>query len=179
MIPDSDERWVDINEGRYAVSNTGKVRSYLNTNKRKRLIPLVLKPSFPLGYPSITMWDHCVCTRSVIHRLVALAFVSGRTDERNEVNHIDCNKKNNHADNLEWVNSSENKFHAYRNGVRIPKIGSQVWTAKLTEDQIPDIRSRLRDGESQSAIARTLGVHSSTIWRIANFLGWKNVEGSL
>ena len=42
--------------------------------------------------------------RALIHRLVALAFVDGRTDELNEVDHIDTNKLNNNYWNLRWTN---------------------------------------------------------------------------
>jgi hypothetical protein len=43
----------------------------------------------------------------LIHRLVAFAFVSGYRDGM-EVNHIDENKENNRADNLEWTSRKEN-----------------------------------------------------------------------
>lgn len=43
-----------------------------------------------------------------VNRLVALAFVKGRTAKRKYVNHIDENRKNNNADNLNWVTPKEN-----------------------------------------------------------------------
>lgn len=48
-----------------------------------------------------------------IHRLVALSFVPNPDKARfTEINHIDCNKQNNRADNLEWVESKYNKRYA-------------------------------------------------------------------
>lgn len=52
-----------------------------------------------------------------IHRLVAEAFISKNTDKE-QVNHIDGNKENNYATNLEWCSQSENMKHSYRIGLR-------------------------------------------------------------
>lgn len=43
-----------------------------------------------------------------VNRLVAKAFVKGETSKRKYVNHIDEDRKNNHAENLEWVTPREN-----------------------------------------------------------------------
>lgn len=43
-------------------------------------------------------WKKCL-----VHILVALAFVSGRTEQYNEVDHIDTNKNNNKWNNLRWT----------------------------------------------------------------------------
>lgn len=43
-----------------------------------------------------------------VNRLVALAFVKGRTSKRKYVNHKDEDRKNNNADNLNWVTPKEN-----------------------------------------------------------------------
>ena len=55
--------------------------------------------------------------RCYAHRLVATAYIENK-DNKKEVNHIDGNKLNNCIDNLEWVNSSENKQHALENELR-------------------------------------------------------------
>lgn len=58
-----------------------------------------------------------------VHRLVCYAFhpIDGKNcldDYKDlQVNHIDGNKLNNNADNLEWVNQSGNMQHAYDNGL--------------------------------------------------------------
>jgi hypothetical protein len=51
------------------------------------------------------------------HRIVALYFVDGCSDERNIINHIDGNKLNNHYTNLEWCTNSENLKHAWKTGL--------------------------------------------------------------
>jgi hypothetical protein len=51
-----------------------------------------------------------------LHRIVAQLFVDN-SDNKPFVNHIDGNKDNNFADNLEWVTKSENTKHAHDNGL--------------------------------------------------------------
>lgn len=46
--------------------------------------------------------------KAYIHRLVGLAFVDGRTEEKSEIDHIDANRKNNRFENLRWCNRKEN-----------------------------------------------------------------------
>ena len=52
-----------------------------------------------------------------VHRLVAMCFVDGRSDERNEVNHKDFDRTNNAATNLEWMTHAENIKYSSLYGV--------------------------------------------------------------
>ena len=53
--------------------------------------------------------------RWLVYRLVALVWCPN-PENKPEVNHKDGNRHHNHADNLEWVTSEENKKHAVENG---------------------------------------------------------------
>ena len=61
-------------------------------------------------------------TARYIHQLVADHFVPGREDDY-VVNHIDGNKLNNRADNLEWVPQWKNVEHACRTGLNPQWLG--------------------------------------------------------
>ena len=102
------EQWKDIEgfEGLYRVSNTGKVFSI------RRNIILKGKTDRD-GYKAVVLWNGKNNYRT-IHRLVAEAFVE-KKDGCNVVNHLDCDKQNNNADNLEWTTVKENTIHAYNN----------------------------------------------------------------
>lgn len=106
-----EEIWKDVvgYEGRYKVSNTGKVRGLLSGK--------ILKPYNQRGYLFVCLRVHQKGRNFSIHRLVASAFVE-RQDGKTDVNHTDGNKANNNADNLEWVTKSENIRHAIGMGLR-------------------------------------------------------------
>ena len=103
------EKWEPIinYEDFYKVSNTGKILS-LRSNKE-------LKQSKDnQGYLQVTLADEKSNKNFRIHRLVAMAFLQ-RQNNKNQVNHIDENKINNNASNLEWCNSSYNSNYGTRN----------------------------------------------------------------
>ena len=60
-------------------------------------------------------YRYCIAPRSAnfkgllpVHRLVAMAWVSGRTSRKRYVNHIDSDRMNNKASNLEWTTRKQN-----------------------------------------------------------------------
>ena len=56
--------------------------------------------------------------RLYAHRLVAIAFIKNTDKTKNQINHKDGNKLNNHVDNLEWITSKENHQHALEKELR-------------------------------------------------------------
>ena len=66
------------------------------------------------GYLSVALFRNSVRKENRLHRLVAQAFIPN-PENKPEVNHIDENKLNNDATNLEWVTSKENSNHGTRN----------------------------------------------------------------
>ncbi len=69
------------------------------------------------GYITIGLIDNLGKeNRYRIHRLIAASWLI-QPDGKNLVNHIDGNKQNNIASNLEYVTAQENTIHAIQNGL--------------------------------------------------------------
>lgn len=111
------EVWKPIEgyEGLYEVSNYGNVRRVFRYG-RPYISPCKCKVTKD-GYYESTLVKENKPKSIRTHRLVAKAFCEN-PENKLEVNHIDGNKLNNHADNLEWCTSSENQKHAYRLGLQ-------------------------------------------------------------
>lgn len=106
-------------EGLYEVSAQGSVRSlnWRNTGKTRELF---LKRHRD-GYRQVELFKDGNKKMIPVHRLVALAFVPGYKPGLT-VNHIDEDKGNNRASNLEWCTLEENiQYSAYRNKGRPEK----------------------------------------------------------
>lgn len=104
-----NEVWCDVKnyEGIYQVSNLGRVRRLGGTPycpKDRLLKPRLASQG---GYPQVTLSKECKATSCYVHRLVADAFIPN-PQNYTEINHLDENKKNNCASNLEWTTRKGN-----------------------------------------------------------------------
>lgn len=117
-------------EGRYEVSNLGRVKSlpfkqrYLLRNgvpawrvTRERILAQNRNNK---GYHLVHLYLDGERKALLVHLLVARAFLEGGGET---VNHDDGDKANNRAGNLEWMSWSANHKHAYATGLR------RHWTA--------------------------------------------------
>lgn len=100
------EEWKNIKgyENLYQISNLGNIYSVKKN--------IILKTKKRKGYIAVNLYkDNKIKTYNV-HRLVAQAFIPNPM-KLSQVNHIDCNKNNNKANNLEWCSASENIIYKY------------------------------------------------------------------
>lgn len=114
------EEWTDIKgyEGKYKLSNTGKVVSlnYNNTSKPKELKIKVNR----YGYNEVTLSKNNIKKDYMVARLVAQHFIPNPKNCP-LVTHISNNKQDDCYTNLKWAYLSETRFLMYKKGSR--KVG--------------------------------------------------------
>lgn len=101
------EIWKDVKgfEGRYLVSNTGKIYSVL----AKRILKTCISNK---GYELACLRNEKGYRKQyTVHRLVALTFIENPKNY-SIVNHKDENKLNNCVENLEWCDYSYNNSYS-------------------------------------------------------------------
>lgn len=108
-----------LNLSKYQVSTFGRIKSIAKN--------YILTASAIAGYKCITLsTDRGTIKQYKLHRLIALTFVDGRSEERDIVDHIDRNPSNNKVENLRWVNAVENMANITRkkhsNGRKVAQL---------------------------------------------------------
>lgn len=176
------EVWKSITgfKGIYMVSSLGRVKRIRRGNGTR--IGSILKPQKRGMYLKVTLYDSRHQPHVFnIHRLVAKEFHRNRFNKP-QVNHIDGNKYNNRADNLEWVTSSENNKHAYANGL------SKWWVGQRKATQVNKKRVRCIESglifESLRDAGRKTNIDETSICRVckgkyttAGGLHWEYIDG--
>jgi hypothetical protein len=101
----------DVKPGMYEVSNYGFIRN-VHTG---RTMSICFSEK---GYAMVELATISGRGKSKkLHRIVARHFVDGETKRKCEVDHLDGNKRNNQASNLEWVTHLENIRRAYKHNL--------------------------------------------------------------
>ena len=109
----ADWRVIPNTDGAYWVSSEGYVVSFRRGPRRQLKSPVNSD-----GYPHLNVYsDTGDMVSCKVHQLVARAFVP-RLDDTSEINHIDGDKTNNMAANLEWISHRANTHHAVQLGLR-------------------------------------------------------------
>lgn len=157
-----DREWKDVPEYEkyYQVSNHGEIFS-----KRRNIVMKLCKDAD--GYMKMSFHGTNNKRRTItIHRIVAEAFLD-KASINNEVNHINGIKSDNRAVNLEWCTRSQNIKHAFDLKLKFTPRGENHPLAKLSPDQVRNIRSMREKGFTAKVIGEKFNIGTSHVYRIA------------
>lgn len=165
------ETWKDIEgyEGHYQVSSFGNVKSLARLRKSKgnSLAPLrekiMKQKTSKSGYKVIHLLIGNKSSHALVHRLVAKCFIKNN-EQKQTVNHIDCDKKNNHINNLEWSTHKEQMAHAVDN-----KLVELRGSPKYSKEFKTEILNYFNQNNiSISKLATMFNISQRTAGRIVN-----------
>ena len=157
------ERWKDIKgyEGIYQVSDLGRVKRigrYKNQSGAEWESGKILSPANnQKGYYFVNLSQNNKTAQKYIHRLVAEAFVPNPKNKPT-VNHINCDRSDNRAENLEWATYRENNNYAIKmmrsagKNKRNNKLSKPIQQIDLQGNVIKEYPS-YREAERQTGIS--------------------------
>ena len=159
-----EEIWKPVRnyEGLYEVSNMGKVKSlnYRKTGKER-----ILKVGYDeCGYPLVALCKEGKMKTYRVHRLVGQAFCENLMGYT-ELNHIDEDKQNNRADNLEWCSRQYNVTYNGRAKKAGKKIGKKLSKPVYSINKESGL---ITYWESAIVASRQLNISQSSIWQCCN-----------
>ena len=160
----ANEQWRDIDghDGIYQVSDLGRVRS-LKFGKVRVLRPGKTKD----GYLRVDLYRNGKYKHSLVHRLVAQAFIPNDDNSKTQINHKNEVKTDNRVSNLEYCtaqyNNTYNDLHLRKN------------YHKITDEIKPIYRPELSIKENLEMF-RLNGIECSrqSIWKLRKELGLIN-----
>lgn len=177
------EEWKSIpGFSNYEASTEGRIRSitrkvvtYFGT---RTAVGQIIKPRVKNdGYISVPMTDdngkRCCWT---VHRVVMLTFVGPRPKDM-QILHIDDDKRNCALRNLRYGTVQENHDLKVLHG-RTAR-GEKINTAKLTENQVVQMRERRAAGETTLHLGAEFGISSTAVSKICTGENWKYAGGPI
>lgn len=173
----SEEKWLPIPgyEGIYEVSDCGNVQRIGKwTDGRRNRVRGLRHPDFCKGYPRVVLFRDQTRKRIMVHHLVMLAFVGPRP-EGFEVNHKNGVRSDARIENLEYVTKSQNEQHKHSVlHCKMPR-GSRHHAAKVTEDQVREMRDLRQTGWTLKRIAEKYSLGMGNVCWIVKGKHWKHV----
>lgn len=169
----AEEKIINVNGVDYIASSDGKIFSTKNVGRGKYHKELKQRKNQD-GYWCVTVGTNKNRTAQRVHRIIALAFVPNPYNLP-EVDHIDNDRENNNASNLQWMNGIDNKRKTPFERRSITHSGELNGRAKLTIKDVKAIRQMYTNGYSKQEIATKYGRGWSTIHNIIIENTWKGI----
>lgn len=166
------EYWKSFNryKGCYEVSNLGRIKSL--PRKGRPYTEKILSQNFNKDkYLTVHLCKNGIAKRLMVHQIVCMAFHKNPKNKP-ESNHKNGIKTDNRSVNVEWATSSENQIHAFKTGLQVSKKGIDHPQARLSEENILDIRN---SNKPRKTLAEIYKINLRTVFYIRSGKYWKHL----
>ena len=180
------EIWKSIKslDGKYQASNQGRIKRVERKDNTGHTWPEKILKLTDLGngYLAVNISIDGKVKKHSVHRLVAECFCP-KPEGCDVVNHIDSNRQNNCADNLEWTTSKGNMQHASKSGrMKGSETIHKALEVSRKKRMVPVIAIGADGTEhyfhSQAEAAKMLGIHRGHISAACRKeYGYKTIQG--
>lgn len=173
------ETWLPVigYEGFYEISNFGVVKSISRevphgkgTFKRKIKEKIISQTFCVNGKKWVTLCKNGICTRFLVHQLVARNFIGERPDGM-MVCHNDGNGTNNCASNLRYDTHQSNMDDMVKHG-KSPR-GAKNWNAIATKEQVLKVRELRAQGLYYKDICAQTSLSFESVAKMCQGKSWK------
>lgn len=167
------EQWRAIAgyEGRYDVSDQGRVRSLPRNGTRKEVV--YLKPFHLRGYARVTLRQGRDRPVYFVHRLVLEAFVRRRLADE-QCRHLNGNSRDNRLCNIVWGTAHENMIDRQNHGTVVR--GARHHKTPLTDEDVREIRRMRAAGVGGPTLSKRFGISHVAIYKIAKRETWAHLS---
>ena len=168
-------------DGYYEVSNFGRFKMLprlLRHSKGMRVSKeKIVQGCNRNGYRTVSFKKDGVKRTIDVHILVARAFINNPNPEKFKiVNHLNSDRADNRAENLEWCDHSRNAKHAYEAGKLKVTKGSERSTAILDEKKVLAIKLLYKSGNfSLWDLSLMFNIGKTTVQKIIKGTKWAHV----
>ena len=144
---------LNVQGARHVINRLGEIRQTHKADGTELQEPRLREPSVHpgTGYRTVNFRNDGKTVQHSVHRLVASTFIPNPEGFR-LVRFHDDDPGNCRVDNLYWADA--------------PAYAPRLSRRKLSDEQVEEIRLRLRDGDPQMVIAKDYGVDNTLISHI-------------
>lgn len=170
---------------RYAVSNHGRLKSFVDDINEGRILKGSLTEGFlflrykRFNNKKITNYQHS------FHKMVAELFIPKDNENQEYVLHLDYDKVNNHVSNLKWATYAEMRAHGFKspNVIEAQKkfreFNIKRDGSKLTSTDVIRLKRKILDPNRKTRlrlIAKEFGISEMHLHRIKTGENWGHIK---
>jgi len=166
------EKWKTISgNNNYEISTHGRIKRIKAGRGAK--VGKILNPTLDgAGYLIVSLYKNNKRNIDRVHQLTAFHFI-GKRPSGYQINHKDCNKKNNRLRNLEYCTPLENTRHAIRHG--LGGSGERNGMAKLTAKDVIKIRALVAKGETMKQVGKKFNISYQHVSDVSTNKRWAHI----